>query len=107
MKLRTLAPRLRATTLTRIAPAPTATVERKRGSAGVRDRNTIRERDSGLCQACKAKGITVLGTAVDHKVPLWAGGSDDASNKWLLCKPCHDLKSAEEARQRACGGLVA
>jgi 5-methylcytosine-specific restriction endonuclease McrA len=107
VKLRTLPPRLKVATTTRLAFAPTATVERKRGSAGVRDRNRIRARAGGLCQACAAKGITTLGAAVDHKVPLWARGSDHESNKWLLCQPCHDAKTAEEARQRAAGGLVA
>jgi 5-methylcytosine-specific restriction protein A len=93
--------------MNRLASAPAATVERKRGSAGVRDRNRIRERDCGLCQACKARDKATLGAAVDHKVPLWAGGSDDESNKWLLCTPCHDAKTAEEAKQRASGGYIA
>lgn len=107
VKLRTLPARLKVATSIRLVSAPMATVERKRGSAGVRDRNRIRARDCGLCQACKAKGVVALGVAVDHKVPLWAGGSDAESNKWLLCQPCHDAKTAEEARQRAAGGLVA
>ena len=107
VKLRTLPPRLKAASNTRLAFAPAATVERKRGSAGVRDRNRIRERDCGLCQACKAKGRTAVGVAVDHRVSLWANGTDEDSNKWLLCQPCHDLKTAAEARQRAKGGPVA
>jgi 5-methylcytosine-specific restriction protein A len=106
MKLRTLPPRLKPASLTRLAPAPVALVERKRGSAGVRDRNAIRARDFGLCQACKAQGRVSLGAAVDHKVPLWAGGSDEPSNKWLLCTACHDSKSARESAQRAAGGLI-
>ena len=106
-RLRTLQSRLQPAQITRLAAAPTAVVERKRGSAGVADRERIRRRDGGLCQACLAKGLTALGHPVDHKVPLWAGGSDDDANKWLLCQPCHDAKTAEEARQRAAGGLVA
>lgn len=106
-KLQTLKPRLKAASFSRVQLAPVGTVERKRGSAGVRDRDRIRARDCGLCQACASKGITTIGVDVDHKVPLWAGGSDDESNKWLLCRPCHDAKTAEEARQRAAGGLVA
>ncbi|WP_312547568.1 HNH endonuclease signature motif containing protein [Massilia sp.] len=106
VKLRTLQPRLQPARVNRLTAAPAATAERKRGSAGVADRNRIRKRDCGLCQACKAKGLVALGVAVDHKVPLWAGGSDDDSNKWLLCQPCHDAKTAEEARQRAAGGLT-
>ena len=106
MKLTTLKPRLKAASLTRIQPAPTATVERKRGSAGVRDRNLIRKRDCGLCQACKAQGKVSIGTDVDHKRPLWDGGSDEPENKWLLCGECHQKKTAEEAKQRAAGGLI-
>lgn len=76
-------------------------VERKRGSAGVKDRNRIRARDFGLCQMCEAAGRVTLGTVVDHKVPLWAGGSDDDNNKWLICQPHHDEKTAREAAERA------
>jgi len=47
------------------------TVERKRGSAGVCDRDRIRARDFGLCQECKRKGRTTIGGPVDHIIPLW------------------------------------
>jgi 5-methylcytosine-specific restriction protein A len=79
------------------------TIERKRGSAGVRDRERIRARDCGLCQECKRRGKTVLGAAVDHITPLWKGGSDEDDNKELLCVPCHDAKTAREAAERARG----
>jgi 5-methylcytosine-specific restriction protein A len=99
MKLRTLKSRLQA------APAPLVTaqpvtVERKRGSAGVKDRNKIKVRDAWLCQQCKAEGRSVVGEVVDHRTPLWAGGSDEDRNKWLLCIPCHDVKTAREASER-------
>lgn len=104
MKLTTLKSRLQAST----ARLPTLTerpnvVERKRGYAGVLDRRRIRERDCGLCQECKRQGRTTIGHPVDHIVPLWAGGSDDDTNKETLCTPCHDAKSAREAKQRAAG----
>ena len=78
-------------------------IERKRGSAGVKDRNAIKGRDCGLCQACSRKGKTTLGSVVDHIKPLWDGGSDEAHNKELLCIPCHDEKTKHEATQRARG----
>lgn len=108
-KLQTLKSNVRMAQSRMSAAAPVRfdIVERKRGGAGVRDRERIRERDCGLCQQCKARGRTTIGVAVDHKVPLWAKGSDDDSNKWLLCKDCHDAKSAHEARLRARGGVVA
>jgi len=100
MKLTTLRPRLQTTgsRLAMLAPAPPRAVERKRGSAGVRDRERIRKRDCGLCRNCGH-----LGKDVDHDVPLWAGGSDADENKRVLCGVCHDAKSKIEARQRAGG----
>jgi 5-methylcytosine-specific restriction protein A len=80
-------------------------VERKRGSAGVKDRNAIKARDHGLCQACKRKGLHgVLGDVVDHIEPLHLGGSNEMKNAELLCNPCHDEKTAREAGNRARGG---
>ncbi|SEO37600.1 HNH endonuclease [Nitrosospira multiformis] len=102
MKLVTLKPRLgtigtsRVQTLQSVRPG---IVERKRGSAGVKERESIKRRDCGVCQSCGR-----LGRVVDHIVPLWAGGSDDESNKQLLCDSCHDAKTKREATQRAGGG---
>lgn len=105
MRLQTLKYRLQVATprLTALAPARLGTVERKRGWAGVKDRERIRARDCGLCQECKRQGRTTPGHPVDHIVPLWDGGSDADSNKETLCVPCHDAKTAREARQRARG----
>lgn len=105
MKLTTLKPRLKAAPPSRIQvlSAKAGTVDRKRGSAGVRDRERIRKRDCGLCQACRRNNLPRLGTQVDHIVPLWQGGSDDDTNKELLCDPCHAEKTAREARERARG----
>lgn len=102
-KLQTLKPRLatlgsKVATLRHVRPD---TVERKRGSAGVKDRNRIRERDCGLCQKCKQENRVSIGQAVDHIIPLWKGGSDEDSNKWLLCHECHDEKTKREASERA------
>jgi 5-methylcytosine-specific restriction protein A len=105
MKLQILKNNLQpaASSATPLAQAQLNTVERVRGWRGVRDRNRIRERDCGLCQQCLRGGSVSVGAAVDHIVPLWRGGSDDDSNKELLCQPCHDAKSAVEASQRAAG----
>lgn len=105
MKLRQLRTSL-APAASRVNMLPTQrpdVVERKRGSAGVRDRERIRARDCGLCQECKRQGKTTLGGPVDHIVPLWKGGSDDDDNKEVLCVPCHDAKTAREAADRVRG----
>lgn len=106
MRLRSLKPQLAVagSRLATLPPPRPNTVERKRGSAGVRDRERIRKRDCNLCQECKRHGrLGVVGAAVDHIQPLWAGGSDDETNKELLCQRCHDAKTAIEARQRVIG----
>lgn len=104
MKLTTLKPRLKAASLSRIKPAPSSAVERKTGSVGVRNRNRIRERDSGLCQACKREGKVTIGVDVDHIKPLWAGGSDEDDNKELLCLSHHQEKTKAETARRNSGG---
>jgi 5-methylcytosine-specific restriction protein A len=90
--------------LSTLQPLTTQTTERKRGWAGVQDRDRIRRRDEGLCQGCKRNNKVSVGVHVDHIVPLWKGGSDEDANKELLCRPCHDEKSAVEAAERAAGG---
>lgn len=105
MKLTTLKPRLQTAggRLAVLAPVRPNTVQRKRGWAGVQDRERIRKRDCGLCQECLRHDRVSVGAAVDHIEPLWKGGTDDDVNKELLCQPCHDAKSAREARERARG----
>lgn len=98
MKLVTLKARLSTTSMTRALPVAKPAIERKRGSAGVSDREAIRKRDKGLCQVCKRPGYIV-----DHTVPLFEGGSDEDSNKQLICGPCHDAKSAVEEQRRRSG----
>jgi len=63
-------------------------------------RNEIRIRDEYLCQECKRNGKIAVGTQVDHIKSIKRGGSRlDNSNLELLCKPCHDSKSAKEVRR--------
>lgn len=38
---------------------------------------------------------------VDHKIPQWAGGSDDMSNLVSLCPECHFRKPNEDKQERA------
>lgn len=54
-----------------------------------------------LCVLCQEAGVVAAAVEVDHIIPLHLGGADEDHNKQGLCKPCHDAKSAEEARDRA------
>lgn len=106
MKLTTIKPRLTAISTARLKPAQAQVTERKRGSAGVKDRESIKMRDCGMCVECHRKGATRRGWIVDHRIPLWDGGSDEPENKQTLCIPCHDAKSKVEAGLRAKGESV-
>lgn len=104
MKLTSLKPRVQGLSgrLPMLQARPEV-IQRKRGYAGVLDRRRIRARDCDLCQECKRQGRTTIGYPVDHIIALADGGTDDDSNKETLCVPCHDAKSAREARARARG----
>jgi 5-methylcytosine-specific restriction protein A len=106
-KLQSLKPRVANLTTSRLTVLRSRpdTVERKRGSAGVKDRQRIKARDFGLCVLCSEAGFIRRGVVVDHILPLWAGGSDEDENKQTLCTECHDAKTATEAAQRASGQL--
>ncbi len=71
--------------------------ERGYGSSWDRLRQVVLQRDGGLCQACLADGFVKPGNLVDHKVPKAEGGTDDLGNLQVLCKVCHDNKTALES----------
>lgn len=70
--------------------------QRGYGSAWVKLRKIIIERDKGLCQECLRVGIYTQGTDVDHIIPKAKGGTDDIDNLQLLCRQCHINKTAKE-----------
>jgi len=76
------------------------------GRAWRQIRARILSRDCGMCVLCTAAGRFVLAAEVDHKVPVWAGGSDADHNLQSLCKPCHTAKTQAEAAERAAGGFM-
>lgn len=39
---------------------------------------------------------------IDHRVPLWAGGSNEAQNLQLLCYTCHGAKTGDERDMMTC-----
>lgn len=72
-------------------------------------RMKILRRDRFSCQLCgdrrsrvKTKTRYKRNLQVDHKVPLFKGGSEfDESNLWTLCLTCHREKTTAELRERA------
>ncbi|KQQ93637.1 HNH endonuclease [Massilia sp. Leaf139] len=78
--------------------------ERGYGTAWVKLRTRIMERDCGLCQVCKKDGRVTVAYAVDHIVSKanaarlrWTSEQvDHPSNLQAICRPCHDVKTQEE-----------
>ncbi|MBW9332464.1 HNH endonuclease [Herbaspirillum sp. RU 5E] len=104
-KLTMLRPRLLAT--------PTSRVSLQQGAGGtprIRGRQWMKMKTDALvasdhwCVACLAEGKETLAVEVDHRDPLWRGGSNERSNLQGLCKAHHDEKSKREAGERARGG---
>jgi 5-methylcytosine-specific restriction protein A len=63
------------------------------GRRGVEQRDRIRTRANGCCEACAKDGVIRLGCEVDHIVALEDGGSNDDDNLQLLCYDCHLAKT--------------
>jgi len=43
---------------------------------------------------------------IDHRLPLWAGGSNSATNLQALCHRCHRVKTLDEGIARGPSGSV-
>lgn len=54
------------------------------------------ERDSYLCQPCRARDKLTEATEVDHIKPKAHGGTDDIGNLQAICNRCHRAKTAQE-----------
>jgi 5-methylcytosine-specific restriction protein A len=52
-----------------------------------------------LCVSCQTNGITRLATERDHVIPMFEGGTDDASNTVGLCAGCHKEKTQQESNR--------
>jgi 5-methylcytosine-specific restriction protein A len=81
--------------------------ERGYGSAWVKTRKTILERDKHLCQSCKAKGQITKATEVHHVKPKANGGTDAPDNLVSICRDCHDqeTKDAKGRNGKAITGI--
>lgn len=77
----------------------TCEVTRTRGSAWMKIREEVMNRDCGICQTCKRNGNVSAATQVDHIIPLHQGGTDARNNLEAICDECHKVKTADEMRQ--------
>jgi 5-methylcytosine-specific restriction endonuclease McrA len=92
--------------MTMIDPPPRQAVEiteRQRLTAA--ERRKLIERQSYVCASCPTKltleveGRVVMGAMVDeHVIPLALGGSNDLSNRELLCPRCAKAKTIKDIK---------
>ena len=80
--------------------------ERIRGRRGVALRKK-RLRNEPLCRMCKAEGLTVAATTIDHVTPLASGGEDVDDNCQALCEAHHSAKTAGEGGKDYGQGFIA
>lgn len=73
--------------------------DRGYGSAWVKLRQLVMERDRGLCQCCLRQGRISPAQQVDHIKPKAEGGSDSPDNLEAICCECHKVKTASESRR--------
>jgi 5-methylcytosine-specific restriction protein A len=57
-----------------------------------------------LCELCAAKGLVVVATERDHRIPLAEGGTEDEDNEQALCHDCNREKGLAEAVRARWGG---
>jgi len=72
--------------------------DRGYGSAWVKLRKVILQRDRQLCQVCLSEGKYTPAREVDHIVSKAKGGSDALGNLQAICTPCHQAKTIRERR---------
>ena len=102
-KLRVLSPRLATFSPNRfcIQQAAAGATPRIRGRQWMKIKTDALAASNHWCVECQAEGVQTLAVVVDHRIPLWQGGSNEPSNLQGLCKAHHDAKTALEAGQRA------
>ena len=95
--MQTLKPKL--STLRGPTPKSVTQTVRIRGSSlqKIRREKLLR---NPACEECERKGLVTPAVVIDHVVPLFQGGAESDANRQSLCIPCHDEKSAGEAKMR-------
>jgi len=105
-KLQTLKSRLQAAPNRLSHISHTVGTDRIRGSALQKIRDRILARDCGICRCdqCLQSEHAAMAHEVEHRIPLWAGGAEDDSNRYAINRDCHKAKTGCEARMRTAGG---
>lgn len=96
--MKMMQPRIQLAQSSRLKQNTTATI-RTRGSAWMKIRERIMNRDEGICQTCRREARLSIASQVDHIIPLNQGGKDVDNNLEAICDECHKRKTLEELRE--------
>ncbi|MFC5698894.1 HNH endonuclease [Pseudomonas sp. GCM10022186] len=99
-RLQTLKPRVGEVKQTRIQPLPTV-AERRITGRKLQDRRLKVWARNPHCAECGKLCDFPAGFELDHKIPLFLGGSDTEDNCQVLCSGldgCHAKKTASDLR---------
>ena len=99
MKLQRLDTRLAVLDTRRLPVLETkaGTTPRTRGDAWMKTRRQVLLAGEFRCVDC---GHISMSNQIDHDTPLEQGGTDDPSNLFIRCVPCHQAKTATETKRR-------
>lgn len=108
MKLQTLRSQVQSIPR-RVQTASPVQTNRIRGRTLQTIRERIMHRDMGLCRCalCLRTEALTVAHEVEHRIPLWAGGQEQDSNRYAINRSCHKAKTDCEAGMRARGAFDA
>lgn len=99
-RLQTLKPRIRPAPSRQMQPIPTPSEKRITGRKRQEMKLRVWSKALAKCASCD-RTCDYDSWHMDHVIPLWRGGDDLESNMQVLCIPCHKVKTAAEATERA------
>jgi 5-methylcytosine-specific restriction protein A len=99
IRLRTLKPRLEKNNSNGVKLGSGS--KRVKGSSWIAIKKWFQLHNPRICAECERQGLVGNGDELDHIIPLWSGGTNDADNLQWLCSSHHKEKTSLEQDARS------